>query len=245
MNKRISGGLLLILFSIADCFAQTEFTTCLFDSIRNRPIPIAVYQPKKITKQTKVVIFNHGYDGNIVSNSNRTYYYLTRYLSEKGYYVISIQHELPNDPLLAMEGDYMQTRMPNWERGVENILFTIHEFRKLKPELDWKHLAVIGHSNGGDMTMLLAQKHPELMAKSISLDHRRMIIPRVSNPQIYTLRGCNYEADSSVIPTVEEQKKYNIIVRELNDVTHTDMGHRGNKKQHDLINEYLYYFLSH
>lgn len=245
MNIKKIVGLLLILVSITNCFAQTEFTTCLFDSTRNRPIPIAVYQPKKVAKQTKVVIFNHGYDGNIISNSNRTYYYLTRFLSEKGYYVISIQHELPNDPLLAMEGDFMQTRMPNWERGVENILATINEFKKFKPELDWKNLVVIGHSNGGDMAMLLAQKHPDLIAKSISLDHRRMIIPRVSNPQIYTLRGCNYEADPHVIPTNEEQKKYNIIVRKLDGITHSDIGHRGSKEQHELINKYIYDFLRH
>lgn len=60
--------------------------------------------------------------------------------------MISIQHELPNDPLLAMEGDFMQTRMPNWERGVANIYFTIQEFKKLKPQLDWDKLILIGHS---------------------------------------------------------------------------------------------------
>ena len=127
----------VLLLSTFSCFSQTEFATCLFDGARNRVIPIAVYQPHKVNSKTKVVIFNHGYDGNKNSKSNQTYAYLTRFLSQKGFYVISIQHELPNDPLLAMEGDFMQTRMPNWERGVANIYFTIQEFKKLKPQLDW------------------------------------------------------------------------------------------------------------
>lgn len=123
-----------LILSVGDQSTTSLFATCLYDSARNRPIPVAVYQPARSTENAKVIIFNHGYDGNKNSQSNKTYSCLTRPLSRKGYYVISIQHELPNDPLLAMEGDFMKTRMPNWERGVENILFTINEFKKLKPE---------------------------------------------------------------------------------------------------------------
>lgn len=113
-------GLLLPTFS---CFSQTEFTTCLFDAARNRVIPIAVYQPSQVNSKTKVIVFSHGYDANKNDKSNQSYSYLTGFLAEKGFYVISVQHELPDDPLWAMEGDFMQTRMPNWERGVANIFF--------------------------------------------------------------------------------------------------------------------------
>lgn len=67
---------------------------------------------------------------------------------------------MADDPLLAMEGNFMETRMPNWERGVANILFTIQEFKKLKPQLNWNDFILIGHSNGGDMTMLFATRYP-------------------------------------------------------------------------------------
>lgn len=205
--NRLKALLLFILFTTCN-FAQSEFTTCLFDSARNRPIPVAIYQPEKMNAHTQVIIFNHGYDGNKNSRSNKTYTYLTRFLSEKGYYVISIQHELPNDPLLAMEGNFMGIRMPNWKQGIDNILFTINEFKKLKPELNWKNATMIGHSNGGDMTMLFATECPELITRAISLDHRRMIMPRTNAPRIYTLRGCDYEPDSDVIPSEDEQKNY-------------------------------------
>lgn len=222
---------------------QEEFQTCLFDSIRQRPIPIAIYQPKKINKHTRVVIFNHGYGKND-SSSYLIYSYLTRALADNGYYVISIQHELPNDPLLAMEGEFMQTRMPNWKRGVENIHFIINEFQKLQPILDWKSLALIGHSNGGDMTMLFAAEYPQLIGKAISLDHRRMIMPRIGKPRIYTLRGCDYEADNGVIPTVEEQQKWHTTVIKLDGIKHSDMDNKGTQDQHKAILTNLLKFLN-
>ena len=54
--------------------------------------------------------------------------------------MISIQHELSDDPLLAMEGDFMQTRMPNWERGTDHILLTIQEIKNKKPQLNWREI---------------------------------------------------------------------------------------------------------
>ena len=236
--------ILLLLLSLAEVYAQTEFTTSLFDSRRNRIVPVAVYRPKKESARTGVIIFNHGYDGNKNDKSNQSYSYLTRFLAEKGYYVISIQHELSDDPLLAMEGNFMETRMPNWKRGEENILFTIREFKKLKPNLQWEKLCVIGHSNGGDITMLTATNHPELIMKAISMDHRRMIIPRTQKPRIYTLRGCDYDADPGVLPTSEEQQKFRIEVVRLDGVTHSNMGENGSAEQHDLINRDIYMFLN-
>lgn len=234
----------ILLLSTFSCFSQTEFTTCLFDGARSRVIPITVYQPQKVNSKTKVVIFNHGYDGNKNRKSNQTYSYLTRFLSQKGFYVISIQHELPNDPLLAMEGDFMQTRMPNWERGVANIYFTIQEFKKLKPQLGWDKLILIGHSNGGDMTMLFATKYPHLINKAISMDHRRMIMPRTRNPRLYTLRGCDYDADSGVLPTEKEQEQFRMKVVKLDGITHSNMGENGTEEQHRLINQSIFGFLT-
>ena len=234
----------ILLLSTFSCFSQTEFTTCLFDGARSRVIPITVYQPQKVNSKTKVVIFNHGYDGNKNRKSNQTYSYLTRFLSQKGFYVISIQHELPNDPLLAMEGDFMQTRMPNWERGVANIYFTIQEFKKLKPQLGWDKLILIGHSNGGDMTMLFATKYPHLINKAISMDHRRMIMPRTEKPRLYTLRGCDYDADAGVLPTIQEQEQFHMKVVKLDGITHSNMGENGTEEQHRLINQSIFGFLT-
>lgn len=242
MNKLFLFAILLFSFSMKGA-AQKEFTTCLYDISRGRIIPIAIYEPQKESSKTKVVIFNHGYDGNKNTKSNQSYAYLNRFLSEKGFYVISIQHELPDDSLLAMKGDFMQTRMPNWKNGVKNILFTINEFKKLKPQLKWDKLIMIGHSNGGDMTMLCATEHPELINKALSLDHRRMMMPRTKKPLLYTLRGCDYDADPGVLPDKQEQESYQTTVVPLEGITHSNMGEKGTKEQHDRINQLIYGFI--
>ena len=233
---------LSFLFGSVQLFAQTEFTVRLYDYQRERIVPVAVYEPKHINKRTSVVIFNHGYGQN-ATDSYLTYSCLTKQLAEKGYYVISIQHELPDDAPLAMAGEFMKTRISNWERGVENIMFVIEKFMRLKPELNWNNLSLIGHSNGGDMAMLLATKHPQIAKKVISLDHRRMIMPRCDTPRIYTLRGSDYDADKDVIPTIEEQEKHCITVIKLDEIKHSDMDDKGTREQHNTILHYLYKFL--
>jgi len=216
----------------------------LFDKSRNRIIPVALYYPKTNTKINKqqVIIFSHGYGEN-KGGDNRIYSYLTENLASKGYFVISIQHELPNDELLAMDGDLKITRRPNWERGCKNILFVINEFKKTKPQLDFKHLTLIGHSNGGDMTALFATEYPKLVSKIITMDNRRMPLPRVKHPQIYTLRSSNYPADEFVLPTEQEQKKYGMTVQPTS-IEHRDMDNDATIEQRKTINTYIEGYLN-
>jgi pimeloyl-ACP methyl ester carboxylesterase len=134
--------------------------------------------------------------------------------------------------------------MPNWEKGVINILFTINEFKKIRPDLDWSDLNLIGHSNGGDMSMLFATKYPEYAKRVISLDHRRMPIPRIKSPKLYSLRGTDYEADNGVLPTPEEQSLYSITIIKLDDIQHSDMDNKGSSSQIAQINNYLLQFLN-
>lgn len=230
------------MFCSLQLFAKNEYAVNLYDVQRERVIPVAVYEPKQVAKNTSVVIFNHGYGQNH-PESYKAYSCLTMPLAMKGYYVISIQHELPNDLSLAMKGDFMETRMPNWERGVDNIVFIISEFKKLNPELNWDNLSIIGHSNGGDMAMLFATKYPAMAQRVISLDHRRMLMPRCNSPKIYTLRGSDYEADDNVIPTKEEQQKHEITVVKLNGIKHGDMDNKGTRVQHETMLQYIYDFL--
>lgn len=112
--------------------------------------------------------------------------------------------------------------MPNWKRGAENIHFTIQQLKKDFPDLKFDKLIVIGHSNGGDMSTLFAHEHPELLEKLITLDQRRMALPRTLNPKIYTIRSQDYPADGGVLPTEEETKKY-IITIDWAAINHSQM----------------------
>ena len=115
------------------------------------------------------------------------YSYLTAYLASKGFYVVSIQHELSTDSLINLAGSPQVVRRPFWERGADNILFVINELKKSNPELDFKHIALIGHSNGGDMTALFPQKYPNTIEKIITLDNRRMEFPKTQKIKVYSL----------------------------------------------------------
>lgn len=224
--------------------AQTvvsEYTTNFYDTQRNRIIPVAVYAPQT-ENRNEVIIFNHGYGAN-KGGDYKIYSHITKALAANGYFVISIQHELPTDDLLAMEGDLYKNRLPNWERGVQNILFTITEFKKLKPQLNWSKLTLIGHSNGGDMAALFATTYPDLLNKVISLDNRRMPLPRTKHPNVYSIRGSDYPADDGVIPGTKEQKELAIKIVYPDNIRHTDMDDKASEEQSRILNGYIMEFL--
>lgn len=218
-------------------------TLTLFDSIRNRGIPIAIYAPKadKTIKKQQVIIFSHGYGENKGGDYLR-YSYLTEYFASKGFYVVSIQHELPSDELLPKDGNIQLTRRPFWERGVKNILFVINYLKENNADLDFDQLTLIGHSNGGDMSVLFAHLHPELVNKVISLDNRRMSLPRTSKPRMYTLRSNDFPADENVLPTEEEQIKHQITVQFTN-INHSNMDNTANEEERKTINGYIETYL--
>ena len=253
-NKHI---LIFILVCITSCLTNINAdknnisfkvnldTLKLFDQARQREIPIAIYRlttNKKYNKQ-KIIIFSHGYGQN-QGGANLAYSYLTNYLAEKGYFVISIQHELLTDSLLPLTGKPQVVRRPFWQRGADNILFVINEIKKTNSDLDFKHITLIGHSNGGDMTALFPQKFPNIVGKIITLDNRRMPLPRTNQPKVYSLRSSDQPADEGVLPTIEEQKKFRIKIIKLPNTTHNEMTDKANDKQRQEIRKHLLTFLA-
>lgn len=229
--------LLLLLLSVTSqrLRAQTRFfETVLYDSVRERAVPLAVYAPDEVERCRAVVVFSHGYGRN-VPGSNKAYSYLTQELARRGYFVVSIQHELPGDDSLAMHGDLYAGRLPNWERGVQTILFAVMEGRRLWPGLPWDRTVLIGHSNGGDMTMLFAKEHPQLILRALSLDHRRMPMPQLRRPRLATLRGCDYAPDPGVLPDGPTARRCGIRIVRFEDIRHGDMDDKGSPEQHARI----------
>lgn len=217
-------------------------TVTLFDSARSRPIPLAIYQPSIRPKKQQVVVVSHGYGQN-KGGDYLAYSYLTEFLAGKGYFVASIQHELPTDSLIPSAGIPQIVRRPFWERGADNILFVINELKRQYPTLDFRHINLIGHSNGGDMTALFPQKYPGIVDKIITLDNRRMALPRTASPHVYSLRSSDQPADEGVLPTAEEQKQFGIKIITLPNTIHNDMDNSANAEQRKEINQYILTFL--
>ena len=217
----------------------------MFDQARQREVPIAVYKPKadkKIVSQ-KVIIFSHGYGQN-KGGDYLAYSYLTEFLASKGFFVLSIQHELPTDSLLPLTGIPQIVRLPFWERGADNILFVINELKRKNPELDFNHITLIGHSNGGDMTALFPQRYPNIINKVITLDNRRVALPRTKNPTIYSLRSSDQPSDKGVLPTDEEIKMLGMKIIKLPNTTHNEMDNNANDEQRKEIQNYILAFLN-
>lgn len=216
-----------------------------YDSIRQRSIPVAIYEPNPTGKQTHfpIVIISHGYNANS-RGSYLGYSFLAEHLASNGVFVISIQHELPTDSLVPFNGIPQIVRRPFWDRGVDNIYFVINHLKKTKPNLNFNQITLIGHSMGGDMTALFPQKYPNLVEKIITFDNRRMALPRTKTPRVYTLRSSDQPADSGVIPTKKEIKKYNMKIIYLADIKHNDMCNNANEQQRKELIKYVSQFLS-
>jgi len=219
-------------------------TLVLFDSARNRSIPVTYYAPdyKPGSRGFNLVILSHGYNENS-PGSYFGYAYIGEKLAALGYFVVSIQHELPTDSLIPIAGVPQIVRRPFWDRGADNILFVINYLKQTATGLNFNHISLIGHSNGGDMTALFPQKYPGIVEKIITLDNRRMPLPRTLSPRVYTLRSSDQPADEGVLPTEEEQNANKITIIKLTDVMHNDMGSRANSDQQKQINNYLIQFL--
>lgn len=207
------------------------------DSVRKRQIPVALYLPKKFTdsSQVKLVVFSHGYGANYSKNYTN-YSYLTKRLAAAGYWVLSIQHELESDSLLPKTGNIQVVRRPFWQRGMENILFCINQFKQEFPEIIIESIDAVGHSNGGDMSVFTAQYYPELFRHVITLDHLRVALPRNGATHFTTLRSSDQQADPGVLPAQNTQQ---IEVIQLKKIGHNDMNDEGSRKQHKTINKFV------
>lgn len=211
-------SVLLVFRSI--CAQDTNFLQeqkYLFDVIRKRSVPIQIYRlATEENHQRPVVIINHGY-----SVGSEEYTFIAEPLAKQGYFVVSIQHDLPDDPELPRTGNLYERRKPFWERGVQNILFVLSELERSQIRGNLKKIILIGHSNGGDISMLFASIHPKKVDKVISLDSLRMPFPVKDHIPMLTLRANDTKADEGVLP------ESGAIIIKLENTKHIDMYDRG------------------
>lgn len=213
-----------------------------FDSIRNRAVPVALYRPESNDQEHQsvhLVVFNHGYGANYPENYTN-YSYLTGFLAQRGFWVLSIQHELPGDSLLPKTGAIQIVRKPFWVRGMKNILFALDQFEKQFPDISISSLDCVGHSNGGDMSVYTAIAYPGLFRNVITLDHLRVPIPVFTLTAFSTLRSNDMKPDPGVIPERSICKKSHIRVYDLKKTGHNAMNNEGTRKQHREIEKRVF-----
>ena len=246
MRKLVSYALFAALTGCVSTQASESLlqsSLTLFDAARQRPIPVELYFPTRAVRCSSshpcpVAIISAGY-----GISNKSYTFISSALSELGYLAVAVQHELPSDPPLATSGDLFAGRTPNWQRGAENLRFVRKSLRRSHPNFDWEDPVLIGHSNGGDISAWLAQESPMFAGSVVTLDNRRVPLPRGSSPRVLSIRGSDFQADAGVLPTDEELESSGSCVVKINDARHNDMQDGGPIDLKNTIARHIVIFL--
>jgi predicted esterase len=187
-----------------------------------------------------VVILSHG---NTLKHTE--YSFIANTFAARGYLVVSIQHDLgTDDPMVTKAGEQYVGRKQQYNRGIFNIMFAIEEMKKLYPNADYRKLTLVGHSNGGDISLYFAQRHPELVKKIVTLDNLRVPFMTDGKIKILSFRSKDpvFKPDPGVIPDDEVRKKAGITVVNT-EFRHNDLSDRGPEQVKTTVIEKLSKFL--
>jgi len=193
-------------------------TLMFSDPVRgNRPVEIdvAVRRDRELEANAgliklPVAILNHG---NTVKFTE--YSFLANAFAARGYMVASIQHDLATDaPLVTKVGELYVGRLSQYQRGIANIRFAVDELKKVYPNADYDHLTLVGHSNGGDISMYFAKMYPDQIKKVVTLDNLRVPFMTDGRFKILSFRSKDpiFKPDPGVVPDDEICEKAGITV---------------------------------
>jgi len=235
----VGGYLYLIKFDIR------RETLALHDASRNRDVPVELAISRRAELKAKffgikprVAIVNHG---NTVKATE--YSFVGDVLATQGYLVAAIQHDLPGDPPLSMQGFPFVGRLPSYQRAEKNIMFAIDEIKKVYPDPDFQTVTMLGHSQGGDITMYFAGHHPDLVTKVVTLDNIRVPLLMSGKARILSFRSNNFKSDPGVVPSDEVCDDAGIEVVKT-DFQHDHFSDRGPDTVKEKVREVLARFLA-
>ena len=141
-------------------------------------------------------------------------------------------------------GERFVGRLPVYERGAANILFVIGKMKPIEANADYGRLTLVGHSNGGDISMYFAKLHPNLVKKVITRDNLRM--PFITDGKFRMLsfrsRDPVFKADPGVVPDPDVGENSGITMVQT-EYQHIDMSDRGPDHVKTLILTMLSKFL--
>ena len=196
---------------------------------RNVTVEIAVRRDREMEAladmiELPVAILSHG---NTVKHTE--YSFLTNLFAARGYMVVSVQHDLDtDDPMVTKAGEEYVGRRMQYNRGIFNIKFAIERMKKQYPNADYDHLTLIGHSNGGDISMYFAKLHPEMVKKVVTLDNLRVPFVTDGKVKILSFRSHDpvFKSDPGVVPDDDACAKAGITVVRT-EYQHNDLSDRG------------------
>ena len=234
-------------YFVVSKWAIRHETLDLFDAARQRPVSVDIAVRRDYELKAKNGLWN--FPIAIVSNGNTVrnteYSFLANVLAARGYLVASIQQDLPSDPpLLTKIGMPYVGRRGVYMRCEANILFVLGKLQKLQPHATYDHLTLVGHSNGGDVSMYFAKEHPELVSKVITLDNLRVPFVQSDKLKILSFRSKDpqFKTDPGVLPPPSRAKREEIDIVDTG-ALHTELSDRGPSSVKEKIQATLDKFL--
>jgi hypothetical protein len=236
MRRAIAILACLCVLAAGEYFAISKWairheTLNLYDAARQRPVSVDLavrrdYEMKANSGFQKLPIAIVS-NGNTVKNTE--YSFLADVLAARGYLVASVQQDLPTDPpLMTRIGMPYVGRREVYMRCEANILFVLGELQKREPNAEYDHLTLVGHSNGGDVSMYVAHQHPELVSKVVTLDNLR--VPFVLSKQMkiisFRSKDPHFKTDPGVLPSASQAKTDGIDIIDTG-ALHTQLSDRG------------------
>jgi alpha/beta hydrolase family protein len=228
-------------------FAIRHETLNLFDATRQRPVTVDIAVRRDYETKANLGLWKLPLA--IISNGNTVkateYSFLANVLAARGYLVASIQQDLPTDPpLMTKIGQPYVGRRGIYIRCEANILFVLGELKKRQENAAYDHITLVGHSNGGDVSMYVAHQHPELVSRVITLDNLRVPFVLSDHLRILSFRSKdpNFVTDPGVLPTPEQARLRGIDIVNTG-AQHTELSDRGPDSVKEKIQAALDQFL--
>ncbi|RAK57646.1 serine aminopeptidase domain-containing protein [Phenylobacterium deserti] len=189
----------------------------LYDPARNRPVPVVLYRAEDASGPQPLAVVSPGHGASATS-----YSFISEALVQRGYTVAAVQNEIPGDPPLILGDDIFNRRMPGWRAAAGSLDLIVRTVREAGLA-NSQPLLLVGHSNGGDISLLYAAEHPKDVAVAVTLDNRRYPLPRRPSPHVCTIRSVDQPPDPGVLPTPEEQKINGTVIETIPGLGHNDM----------------------
>ena len=238
-----------VAYFTASKWAIRHTTLTFYDPMRtDRPVEvdIAVRRDREMESVADMItlpvaILNHG---NTVKFTE--YSFLTNVFAMRGYLVASVQHDLETDgPMVTQAGEEYAGRRAHYNRGIANIKFVIDELKTAYPNADYHQLTMVGHSNGGDISMYFAKRYPEIIKKVVTLDNLRVPFITDGKFKILSFRSKDpvFKADPGVVPDDDMCQKAGITVVKT-PFQHNELSDRGPDDVKSTIQSILDRFLN-
>lgn len=184
--------------------------------------PVDIHPPAQthacsIAAPCPVAVLSPGY-----GMTGSDYAFVSRYLNEIGYMVVALR-DSAGGVTLDRGGPISEQVQAMARTASQSIAAAADANAPLYPAFEWRRLLLVGHSLGGDSSAQFAADYPGRVSALISLDSRRVALPRAADIPVLTIRASDTAADPGVLPDQHERSRYGSCVVHIEGARHNDM----------------------